>query len=61
MAKTTKPKNPPPPKNQEEQSKRFFDAVRELVDAGELNPTEAEERFERAVNKLASGEPSKRP
>ena len=35
--------------SQAEQSKRFRDAVQELVDAGELSPTEADERFERAL------------
>ncbi len=39
--------------SQAEQSKRFRDAVQELVDAGELSPTEADERFERAMEKLA--------
>ena len=40
--------------SQKEQSKRFLDAVQELVDAGELNPTEADERFERAMEQIAS-------
>lgn len=35
---------------QAEQSERFRKAVRELIDAGELNPTEADEAFERLVN-----------
>ena len=39
--------------SQAEQSKRFRETVQELVDAGELNPTEADERFERAMGKLA--------
>ncbi len=38
----------------EEQSKKFEETVRELVDAGELNPTEAAERFERLTNRLKS-------
>lgn len=38
----------------EEQAKRFRKAVQALVDAGELNPTEAEERFERALSELIS-------
>ena len=40
--------------SQAEQSKRFRDAVQELVDAGELSPTEADERFERAMEKISS-------
>lgn len=36
----------------EEQSKRFADAVREMIDAGELNPTEADEAFERASDAI---------
>lgn len=40
--------------SQKEQSKRFRDAVQELVDAGELNPTEDDERFERAMGKIVS-------
>jgi polyhydroxyalkanoate synthesis regulator phasin len=39
--------------SQAEQSERFHKAVQELVDAGELSPTEAEERFERAVSFLS--------
>ena len=38
--------------SQKEQSKRFRDAVQELVDAGELSPTEADEKFERAMEKI---------
>lgn len=34
---------------QEEQSERFKQAVRDLVAVGELNPTEADERFERLL------------
>ncbi len=40
--------------SQAEQSKRFRDAVQELVDAGELSPTEADERFERVMQRIAS-------
>ena len=40
--------------SQAEQSKRFRDAVQELVDAGELSPTEADERFERAMRKITN-------
>ena len=36
---------------QAEQSERFRKVVRELVDAGELNPTEADQAFERALAK----------
>lgn len=42
----------PKKKNQEtqaEQSERFRKAVRDLVDAGELNPTEADEAFEKVL------------
>jgi hypothetical protein len=31
------------------QSERFREAVREAIAAGELNPTEADERFDRLV------------
>lgn len=33
----------------EEQSERFRKEVQRLIDAGELNPTEADAAFERAV------------
>lgn len=42
----------PKKKNQEtqaEQSERFKAHVRELIDAGELNPTEADEAFDRLM------------
>ena len=39
--------------SQKEQSKRFLEKVQELVDDGELSPTEAEKRFERAMDKIA--------
>ena len=35
----------------EEQSERFKKAVQELVDAGELDPIEAEEKIERILTK----------
>lgn len=35
-----------------EQFERFQKAVQDLIDAGELDPTEAEERFERAMANL---------
>ena len=40
---------------QAEQSERFRRAVQELVDAGELSPTEAEERFEQALREMGGG------
>lgn len=39
--------------SQGEQSERFRKAVRDLIDAGELSPTEADERFERTLAKAA--------
>lgn len=52
----------PKKKNQEtqaEQSERFKKAVCELIDAGELNPTEADEAFERIMRNVAKGAQSK--
>ena len=43
---------------QEAQSKRFRKAVRAAIDAGELNPTEADERFEKTLLRAA---PVKQP
>lgn len=40
MPKKAKPESP------EEQSERFKAKVRELINAGELDPAEADERFE---------------
>jgi hypothetical protein len=40
------------PESPEEQSKRFRAKVRELIDAGELNPTEADAAFERLMAKV---------
>lgn len=37
---------------QKEQSERFKKAVQDMVDAGELNPTEAEGAFERLMSGL---------
>lgn len=37
---------------QKEQSERFRQKVRELEDAGELNPTDADERFEDAFRRI---------
>ena len=37
------------PETQKEQSARFRKTVRDLVAAGELNPTEADKAFERVL------------
>lgn len=42
---------------QEEQSARFRKAVRDLVDAGELNPTEADKRLDSLVKKAKTTSP----
>jgi hypothetical protein len=42
---------------QAEQSDRFRNDVRRMIDAGELNPTEADEAFERLVSTAASAKP----
>lgn len=47
------------PETQAEQSERFRRAVQELVDAGELNPTEADERFDRTMKQIASQQSSR--
>jgi polyhydroxyalkanoate synthesis regulator phasin len=39
--------------SQEEQSERFRKLAQDMVDAGELNPTEAEEKFDRAMSKIS--------
>ena len=39
---------------QEEQSERFNKAVADLVAAGELNPIEADKRFEDLISKASS-------
>ncbi|GAA0861911.1 hypothetical protein GCM10009115_06440 [Sphingopyxis soli] len=47
----------PKKKNQEtqaEQSERFKKAVRELIDAGELSPTEADKALDALVRKNAA-------
>ena len=46
---TKKPKK----ESQKNQSERFEKAVQELVDAGELNPTEADEKFDEAMKNIA--------
>lgn len=38
----------------QEQSTRFLKAFESLEADGELNPTEADEKFERALDKIAS-------
>ncbi len=40
--------------SQKEQSKRFLEKAQELTDAGDLSPTEAEEKFKRAMDKVAA-------
>ena len=45
--------------SQAEQSERFLKTVQEIVDAGELSPTEADERFERVMAKVARLTPQK--
>lgn len=52
----------PKKKNQEtqaEQSARFKKAVRDLIDAGELNPTEADEALDRLTKKAGAVPDSK--
>jgi polyhydroxyalkanoate synthesis regulator phasin len=39
------------PEGQKEQSERFKKTVADLVAAGELNPTEADRKFEKLVGK----------
>ena len=40
------------PESQEEQSERFKKTVAELVDAGELNPTDADDAFNRLMTNV---------
>ncbi len=42
----------------EEQLERFRKAVQDLIDAGELNPTEADERFEKMIDTIRDGRSS---
>lgn len=37
---------------QKEQSERFKKAVQDMIDAGELNPTEADNAFEKLVRNI---------
>jgi len=46
---------------QETQSKRFLKAVDDLEAAGELNPDEADEKFEKAVGKILPPKAQKAP
>lgn len=46
-------KKPPPQDEDPEQSKRFLDLAKELEDAGELDPTETGEAFDRLMAKAA--------
>ena len=41
------------PESQKEQSERFKKTVADLVAAGELNPTEADEAFKRLIGKVS--------
>ena len=51
MPKKTKHETPA------EQSERFREEVQRLIDAGELNPTEADARFSHLLDKIASRKP----
>jgi hypothetical protein len=42
-----------------QQSTAFREKVRELIDAGELDPTEADARFERIVARVIGAKPQK--
>jgi hypothetical protein len=48
-------KKPPPRDEDPAQSKRFLDLASELEAAGDLNPTESGEAFERLVEKALPG------
>jgi polyhydroxyalkanoate synthesis regulator phasin len=39
------------PETQQEQSERFKKAVQDMIDAGELNPIEADKAFSRLVQR----------
>jgi len=41
------------PESPDDQAKRFREKVRELIDAGELNPTEADVALEKLVRQAA--------
>lgn len=40
-----------PEKSPEDQHERFRTAIREMIDAGELNPIDADEAFEKLVSR----------
>ena len=40
--------------SQADQSERFLKKVQDMVDAGELSPIEADERFEKAMGRVGS-------
>ena len=46
--------------SQEEQSKRFLKTVQALVAVGELNPTEADEKFERGASLILRAVPNRK-
>ena len=56
MARKKQPEESP-----EDQAKRFDAEVRRLIDAGELNPTEADKMFERAIGIIVQGCASSAP
>lgn len=43
----------------EEQIEKFHETVRALIDAGELNPIEADERMERLMTQVKPSAPSR--
>lgn len=50
-----------PKKDQAEQSKKFLKTVQELIDAGELSPTEAEKQFDAALKAISRPKGKSRP
>ena len=46
------PKKKPGGMTPEQQSEKFRETVRELINAGELNPTEADAEFDRLMEKV---------
>jgi len=46
------PKMKPGGMTPEQQSEKFRETVRELIDAGELSPTEADAEFDRLMEKV---------
>jgi hypothetical protein len=47
-----------PDKSQEAQHERFRTAIREMIDAGELSPTDADEAFSRLIQSSGGSKPS---